>query len=187
MSNQQTFGTGGGGGGGTVTTFSFVNANGFAGSVANPTTAPALTLTTSVANFNVIYANGGALVGTGVGNAGEVLTSNGAGLAPTFQSNAGGVQYTNVTNAMSPYTVTATDYYLSVDSSGGPVVINLPDTPANSRQFIVKDRLGQALTNNITIQSLSGVTTIDQQTSYVFVDAFESLECLFHTANYEVF
>lgn len=172
---------------GTVTSFSFTDANGFDGTVTNPTTTPNLTLATSVGNFEVIYANAGALVGTGVGTLGQVLTSNGAGVAPTWQDNAGGEQYTNVTNAMSPYTVTDTDYYLSVDSSAGAVTINLPNTPTNGRQFVIKDRLGQAQINNITVKSLGGVTTVDQQASYMFVDNFESLECLFHTANYEVF
>src|SRR6185312_7812085 len=88
--------------------------------------------------------------------------------------------YTNVTFAMSPYTVLLTDYFISVDATGGPVVINLPDSPSTNQQFIIKDRLGQSLTNNITIKSLTGASTIDEQPSYVFVDNFESLECLFH-------
>ncbi len=88
---------------------------------------------------------------------------------------------------MSPYTVTATDYFISVDSSGGAVVINLPDAPSTNRQFIVKDRLGNAGTNTITVKSLSGVTTIDTDATYVFEDEFESLECLYNSGNYEVF
>lgn len=95
--------------------------------------------------------------------------------------------YTNVTFGMSPYTVTATDYFISVDATGGAVTINLPDSTTSNRQFIVKDRLGQSQTNNITIKSLTGASTLDQQASYTFVDNFESLECLFHGSNYEVF
>ncbi len=95
--------------------------------------------------------------------------------------------YTNVTTTMSPYTVTATDYFISVDATMGPVTINLPDAPSQNRQFIIKDRLGQSLINNITVKSLSGVTTIDQAASYVFGDNFESLECLYHSSNYEGF
>ena len=95
--------------------------------------------------------------------------------------------YTNVTFLMSPYTVLSTDYFISVDSSGGPVTINLPNAPTTNQQFIIKDRLGQSLVNNITIKSLGGVTTIDQQASYTFVDNFESLECLYNSSNYEVF
>lgn len=96
-------------------------------------------------------------------------------------------EYTNVTFAMSPYTVTSIDAFLSVDCSGGPVTINLPDAPDLNRLFVIKDRLGQCATNNITVKSLSGVTTIDQSVSYTFVDAFESLQCLFRPSNYEVF
>jgi hypothetical protein len=95
--------------------------------------------------------------------------------------------YKNVTFADSPYTVTDTDYFLSVDSTLGPVIINLPDSPSSNRQFIIKDRLGQASTNNITVKSLTGASTIDQQASYTFVDNYESLECLFHSSNYEGF
>lgn len=98
-----------------------------------------------------------------------------------------GSAYTNVTFAMSPYTVTATDYFISVDASGGPVTINLPDTTSANRQFIVKDRLGFALTNNITVKSLTGAATVDQQASVTFDDNFDSIECLFHGTNYEAF
>lgn len=96
-------------------------------------------------------------------------------------------KYTNVTNAMSPYTVTATDYYISVDASGGTVTINLPDAPTANRQFIIKDRLGFAATNTITIKSLTGASTIDGQSTYNFTDNYESLECLYHSSNYEGF
>jgi hypothetical protein len=95
--------------------------------------------------------------------------------------------YVNVTSAMSPYTVTSTDYFISVDASGGPVTINLPDSPTSSRQFIIKDRLGQSQVNNITIKSLTGASTIDGQASYMFTDNYESLECLFRGSNYEGF
>jgi len=95
--------------------------------------------------------------------------------------------YTNVTTAMSPYTVLSTDYFISVDASAGPVTINLPDSPNANQQFIIKDRLGQALANNIIIKSFSGTSTIDGQASYTFSDNYESLECLFHGANYEGF
>lgn len=94
--------------------------------------------------------------------------------------------YTNVNFGMSPYTVTATDYFISVDASGGPVIIDLPVSTTTNRQFIIKDRLGQANTNNITVQS-GGGTTIDGQTQYTFVDNYESLECLYHNLNYEIF
>ncbi len=95
--------------------------------------------------------------------------------------------YTNVTTAMSPYTVISTDYFLSVDATAGAVIINLPDTTTSNRQFIIKDRLGQSQLNNITVKSLTGAATVDGQPSYVFSDNYESLECLFHGSNYEGF
>lgn len=53
------------GGGGSVTTVSVVSANGFAGTVANPTSAPAITLTTSITG--ILKGAAGALVAAVVG------------------------------------------------------------------------------------------------------------------------
>ena len=47
---------------GTVTSVSVVSANGFAGTVANPTTTPAITLTTSISG--ILYGNGTAVAAT---------------------------------------------------------------------------------------------------------------------------
>lgn len=52
-----------GAGTGTVTSFSFTDANGFDGTVTNPTTTPNLTLTTTVANTRVMFSNSGAITG----------------------------------------------------------------------------------------------------------------------------
>lgn len=115
------------------------------------------------------------------------ISTSGAGSTITVTLTEGITSYVNVTFGMSPYTATATDYYISVDASGGPVTINLPDAPATNRQFIVKDRLGLAFTNNITIKSLTGAATIEQLPTLIFDDNFDSLECLYHLGNYEVF
>ena len=48
MTLRATSGAGGGGGSGTVTTVSVASANGLAGTVSNPTTSPAITLSTTV-------------------------------------------------------------------------------------------------------------------------------------------
>lgn len=132
---------------------------------------------TAVALMNVIRI---------LGDASSIATSA-SGNTITISYSAAPAEYTNVTNAMSPYTATLTDYYISVDATAGPVIINLPDSPTAGRQFVIKDRLGQAGTNTITVKSLSGVTTIDGQASYVFVDNYESLECIYHSSNYEIF
>jgi len=57
--NQTIAATGGGGGSGTVTDMSIVSANGLAGTVANSTTTPAVTLSTSVTG--IVKGNGTAL------------------------------------------------------------------------------------------------------------------------------
>jgi hypothetical protein len=65
----QAYSSAGGGGSGTVTTASVVSANGLAGTVANPTTTPAITLSTSVNGF--LKGNGTAIsaattIGSGI-------------------------------------------------------------------------------------------------------------------------
>ena len=97
----------GGGGTGTVTSVSVVSANGFAGTVANPTTTPAITISTTqtgllsgngTAITGITGANDGVLItdNTGViswlansGTAGFVLTAN-SGAPPSWQSAGGG-------------------------------------------------------------------------------------------------
>ncbi len=128
-------------------------------------------------NINIVTPGGGT----------DGIATSGAGSTITVTLTAAAAEYTNVTFAMSPYTVTSTDYFLSVDASGGPVIINLPDAPSTNRQFVVKDRLGVSSSNAITVKSLSGVTTVDTDATFVIADDFESLECLYHSGNYEVF
>lgn len=134
---------------------------------------------TVIPSFNVVNVNGGPGI--------EVIANpNGSNNMEIIATEVA-PNYVNVDSSMSPYTVTATDYYISVDASGGAVIINLPDAPTADRQFIIKDRLGVSQTNNITIQSITGASTIDQQSNYTFIDNFESLECLWHGGNYEIF
>ncbi len=65
-----------GGGTGTVTNVSVVSANGFAGTVANPTTTPAITVSTSI-NSPVLAGNGTALsAATTTGSGSTVVLSN---------------------------------------------------------------------------------------------------------------
>lgn len=97
------------------------------------------------------------------------------------------LNYTSVNAAMSPYVVTATDYFISVDSTAGAVIIQLPNSTTAKREFVIKDRLGQSTTNNITVTTVGGVVTMDGNTSYVFTDNYESLEILFNGTTYEVF
>lgn len=97
------------------------------------------------------------------------------------------ISYTNVTTAMSPYTVTETDYFISCDATAGPITIRLPNTTTNFREFVIKDRVGIAATNNVIVTTVGGAVNIDGATSYTFTDNFESLETLFNGTSYETF
>lgn len=65
--------SGGGGGSGTVTSVSVVSANGLAGTVANPTTTPAITLSTSITG--ILQGNGTAISAATTGNLTEATSS----------------------------------------------------------------------------------------------------------------
>jgi hypothetical protein len=79
---------GGGGGSGTVTNTSVVSANGFAGTVANSTTTPAITLSTSITG--VLKGNGTSISAATAGTdyqAPITLTTTGTSGAATFSGN----------------------------------------------------------------------------------------------------
>ena len=81
---------GGGGGSGTVTTVSVVSANGLAGTVANPTTTPAITLSTTVTGL--LKGNGTAISAASSGTDYAPATS---GTSILYGNGAGG--FSNVT------------------------------------------------------------------------------------------
>lgn len=131
---------------------------------------------TATPALNILNVLGGpGATTTGSGNTVTVIVD---GTAPT---------YVNVTAAMSPYTVLADDYFISCDSTLGPITILLPNAPTTYDQFIVKDRTGTADTNNITVTTVGGVVTIDGVTSYVFDEEYESIETLFNGSSFEIF
>ena len=105
--------SGGGGGSGTVTSVSVVSANGLAGTVANPTTTPAITLSTSVTG--ILKGNGttisAATAGTDYPATGVISAGGPTGsstVVPVITWNANG-QLTAVTTAATVGSVAATD------------------------------------------------------------------------------
>lgn len=98
------------------------------------------------------------------------------------------LNYTNVTKAMSPYTVLSTDYYISVDCSGGAVQLTFPNSPTFKQTWIIKDRTGNAAVSNITLTTPGGVVTFDGLTTYTMNSNFQAINLLANGAiTYEVY
>jgi hypothetical protein len=115
----------------------------------------------------------------------EGIATSGSGNTITITLTETANTYVNVVGPTT-YNALVTDFFISVNCTAGPVTIILPAAPQTNKEFVVKDRLGQAATHNITVESTGG-NTIDGQVSYVFTDNYESVDCLFHGTNYEVF
>jgi len=121
------------------------------------------------------------LGGVGVETVGDPLTNS---ITINFSGDLT-LEYTNVNT--SPYAATSTDEYLSVDSSGGAITVQLPNTASTGRTFIIKDRTGSAASNNITVTTPGGTVAIDGSTSFVMNTAYEAIEVIFNGTNYEVY
>jgi hypothetical protein len=109
-----------------------------------------------------ITATGSSINITATENVTDAIVINASGAASALQLDAGTgsvrigtglvVAVTPVVFADSPYTVLGTDYFISVDSSGGAVTVTLPAATALAgRTFVIRDTGGAAAVNNITI------------------------------------
>jgi hypothetical protein len=75
------------------------------------------------------------------------------------------INSTPINSASSPYSTLLTDAVLYVDTSGGPIEIDLqPAASRNGLALTIKDVTGNAATNNITIKP-NGAETIDGYTN----------------------
>jgi len=157
-------------------------------------------------SHGVIIGQGNApFVTSNAGTNGQVLMG-GTGLDPQFVSITAGTNITvtpgslsltisasqtplinNYTAvATSPYVVTATDYYISVDTSSART-IQLPNSPTTFRTFIIKDRTGSAAANNITVTTVGGAVLIDGSTSQLINQNYGSINILWNSTSYEVY
>jgi len=118
----------------------------------------------------------------------NITVTNGAN-SITIAANTGSetVEYTGIVFVNSPYTVLSTDYYISADVTGGAISVLLPNAPATGRIFVVKDKIGDASVNNVTVTTVGGVVNIDGATSFVMNTNFESAQFIFNGTSYEVF
>lgn len=142
---------GGGGGSGTVTNFSFVNANGILGTVTNPTSIPALTL--SLGNITPSTVNGLTLA---------ALTSGfsiSGGITPytlTVDSTA-----TIKGNNSGDVTISGQNY---LSLSGQAITANAVDVSGSNITGILKAASFPALTGQVTTSAGSLATTIATNT-----------------------
>lgn len=118
--------SGGGGGGGTVTTVSVATANGFAGTVANATTTPAITLTTTITGL--LEGNGTAVAAATTTGTGSVVRATSPTLVTPALGTPSSGTLTNTTgfptaNLAGLGTGVATALAINTGSAGAFVVL----------------------------------------------------------------
>ena len=143
---------------------------------------------TATPSSGIINVVGLGIVASGYSVSGNVITAAAGNTVTIYETKAQEVTgYFRITFADSPYTAADDDYYISVDSSGGPVTVLLPNAPASRRMFLVKDALGTAVTNPITITTPGGTTTFDGGTTYLLDTNYEAVLLTFNNVSYEAF
>lgn len=135
---------------GTVTTVSVASANGFAGSVANPTTAPAITLTTSITG--ILQGNGTAISAVSTTGSGNVVRAT----SPTLTTPVLGVATATSLNGLTVTTTTGTLTLVNGSSiiTAGAFAITFTATGAT----------GVTLPTSGTLSTLAGSEAITNKT-----------------------
>jgi hypothetical protein len=139
--------------GGTVTSVSVVSANGFAGTVANSTTTPAITLTTTITG--ILKGNGTAisaavsgtdyapatsgtsiLYGNGAGGFSNVTVGTGLTFATGTLSTSGTVTTNAPVTKTADFSVASTDTWLINNKTGSTCTVTLPSPSANTGRVL---------------------------------------------------
>lgn len=115
----------------------------------------------------------------------NISITNAAGSITINSASTLVLTYSNV--AATPYVVTATDTYLSVDTSALAITIKLPNAPTANRVFVIKDRTGNANIRNISVTTIGGVVTIDGVATYTMNTAFAAISLLYNGSTYEIY
>lgn len=125
-------------GDGTVTEVSVVTANGFAGSVADPTTTPAITISTTV-NAPVLAGNGTAIAAaTTTGTGSTVVLNN----SPVFVDDITIGVASSATGSILFKGTTSGTVTLSVADAAGTWTMKLPTSAGTAGQALVTDGAG---------------------------------------------
>lgn len=126
------------GGSGTVTSVSVVSANGFAGSVVNATTTPAITISTTI-NSPVLAGNGTAIsAATTTGSGSTVVLATG----PTFPTNITVGAAAGATGDILLKGTTSGTVTLTVADAAGTWQLTLPTTDGGAGEFLQTDGAG---------------------------------------------
>lgn len=139
--------------GGTVTSVSVVSANGFAGTVANSTTTPAITLRTTITG--ILKGNGTAisaavsgtdyapatsgtsiLYGNGAGGFNNVTVGTGLTFAAGTLSTSGTVTTNAPVTKTANFSVASTDTWLINNKTGSTCTVTLPSPSANTGRVL---------------------------------------------------
>ncbi len=84
-----------------------------------------------------------------------------------------------------PYNVLTTDYVVLVDTSVART-IRLPNAPTTNQVFEIKDNVGTAAANNITLTTVGGAVTIDGAVSVTLNQNWMSAKVLFNGTSYRI-
>jgi len=121
----------------------------------------------------------------------NVIGGTGVNITGNIGTNTLTVVTTSVLNytlvAVSPYVVTATDQFLGVSTGLMAITVQLPNVPVVGRVYMIKDILGNAAANNITVTTVGGGTFIDGVFNYVMNTNYAAVQVVFNGISYSVF
>jgi len=119
--------------------------------------------------------------GAGIG------VANGPGTITISNTGSFSYTYTPVTFVMSPYAVLGTNFYLGVNSLGGPVTVQLPNAPAVGRVYIVSDASGNSAVNAITVTTVGGIVLINGAATFPINFPYGTFSFIFNGLGFEIF
>lgn len=141
--------------------------------------------TISTQAASAVAITGGTINATTIGGvtpaAGSFTTLGATGI---LTAGSGQVVKTTVPGAY-PYTVLSSDYIVLVDTSAIRT-INLPNAPTTNTTYVIKDNVGSAGTNNITLTTVGGAVTIDGATSQTLAANWISYTVIFNGTSYRI-
>ena len=106
------------------------------------------------------------------------------GLTVTGSTTLNGAQIVkNTAPGAYPYNVLTTDYIVSVDTSAART-IRLPNAPTTGQVFIIKDVVGSAAANNISLTTVGGAVNIDGAATQTMNVNYGSITVFFNGTAY---